>query len=263
VPRTGVVVEAQPIEESLRDALRLLDRRHVAAVFDDDEARIRQGRRDLLVLGQRTPPILPPDHDQRRARDGGEERLRVGPVEKRLDLSAMLLGRRPHDHRLERCHKRRVIDPRLVDHRRQPLVGQGPHAFRKGKVDEDLSGYLLALPPRMDAGIEEREPPDALRREPDHFERRSGTHGMAYRDDLAVHEGKGGSRHVGDRVVLREVGDGHVDVGGKRTGLRRPDARVAEKTRKENDLQSRYRIRDKGFPGLHARKPKSEASGLF
>ena len=52
-------------------------------------------------------------------------------------------------------------------------------------------------------------------------------------------------------------------MGRERLDLRGPDARIAEKTGEEDDLQSRYRARREGISGLNAGKPKGEANGLF
>jgi len=87
---------------------------------------------------------------------------RVGAVEKRLDLTMMLLGRGPHDHVLQWGEQLAIVGPVGVNHGRQPTVRQRSHAFGKCQVHENLAAQLFPLAPRMNAGIDQAEPHDAI-----------------------------------------------------------------------------------------------------
>jgi hypothetical protein len=90
----------------------------------------------------------------------------------------------------------------------------------------------------VDAGVEESEPDDALGGEPNHLEGDARAHGVADGGDRPVSEDERGTRHADDRIMAREVGDGYVGVRLERSGLCGPDARIAQKTGKKDDLQS-------------------------
>src|SRR5437763_17050893 len=106
------------------------------------------------MLAERAPAILTADHHQRRTSDAREMESRIGPVEKRLDLAAMLLGRRAHHHLLQWAEQLAIVLPVGMNHRRQPAVRQCRHAFRECQVYENLTAHLFPLAPRTDAGID-------------------------------------------------------------------------------------------------------------
>ena len=103
------------------------------------------------MLRERAPAILAPDHDERWAGDGRQAADQVRTVEERPDLPLMLLRRGAHHHAFSGAKKRLILHPVLMDHRRQPAVGERSHAFGEGEIDQHLPLRLLAFPPGVDA----------------------------------------------------------------------------------------------------------------
>ena len=236
--RASLRLEAEPAQERLRHLLGLLDGRHMAAVLDDHELGAGNRRRNLLVLGERAPAVLAADHDEGRAGDRRQERPGVGAVEKRADLPAVLLGRRPHapsPAEVSISAASRFASSCTIGGSQRSA--RAPMPSLEGEIDEDLPRRLLSLPARVHAGVEQSEPGDALGRQPHHLEGGPRAHGMADGDDRPLPQRpSAAAAMLGDRVS-GEVRDGDIRQRLERRDLRRPDARVAQEAGKENDFQ--------------------------
>ena len=215
----------------------------MSAVFDDHKLGMRDESGDFLVLGGRTPTILAANHDQHGTSDRRQERPRVGAIEQRSDLPLMLLGAGAHHHGPKRLHQTAIVGSRLMNHWRQPAIGQRAHALLECEVDQDLPLGLLALLYRVNASVEQGQLRDALGRSAHHFQRDPRTHRVANHNEWALAKSKSGASHLFEAAKLREVADRYAGMRLQCCDLSSPDACIAEETWKKNDLQAETLLR--------------------
>ena len=109
----------QPVCHRAADLLRTLQRRHVAAIFNDNQRGAGHYRRHLFTELQRRHLVLPPADHHRRTGDAGQRSPTV-----RLSNGCMLLlhkaiGAHAARHRIERVDHFFIARPQSVHNPRQ------------------------------------------------------------------------------------------------------------------------------------------------
>ena len=108
----------------------------MAAVLNHNEFGAGNLACKSLMLLNRTPRILPTNHDISRNGDFGQKRARIGACEQSLLLSGKNIGCRAADHVAQRADKGWIFLAIGMEHGWQPCVDQRGIAFLARKFNQ-------------------------------------------------------------------------------------------------------------------------------
>src|ERR1019366_2770168 len=123
-----------------------------------------------------------------------------------------------------------------MQHRRQPACTHRSHAFVACDVDQRLTLRGLGLTARMNAGVEQRQLFDPLRRHAENFQPYTRAHRMARQQEaLCPKRLQRQPRHRRNGIHVPEIGNDHFREFAQGFLLRGPDRLVAKQPRQQTD----------------------------
>lgn len=216
----------------MRYGARLLDGGHVAAVFDDYQLRMRNGGGDFFVLRDRAPGVFASAENERRTLDERQHGAGFGTIEQSALLAGELLGRVTFDHFGQGRQQGGMV---RMQHGRKPSRGHGFHALRAGDLDQRTALFLFRRTAWMDAGVEQSQAFDPIRRHAENFEGDACAHGMPGEGEAGRRGIQHQLRHRGDGAQAAEIGNDDVRDFAQRVPLMGPDGLIAEQAGQQNN----------------------------
>jgi hypothetical protein len=204
-----------------------------------------------VTRGRRPTVFFTAEH-QRRAADAGQQAAGIGSSQQRTNLRGKDVGGAAREHVDDAVHQLCVAESQFPHHALHPARRHGGHALVARDLQQFMTAGHFALAGLAgcewrDAGIQQRECGDSLRRTPQDFHGDAAAHGVAGEGETRRRLAQYFRRHVAQRVERVIDSDGNRRAGAQCTAGMCPDGGITDETRKQDDRRA--------SPIVKARRP--------